>query len=156
MSGVVAVAIEKPSRARIPDEYVFTGASMNGPISANSMIVGVSSAIWRASIPRKAPTRSMLSRPVSSISKPAPRVSRVETRPCVTMSPSLGWRTPARASSRVLLPAPFGPMTASDSPWARLNVRWRIAQKSVSVERLRRSMPASDPLSVVRLVSRRS
>ena len=42
MSGVIAVAIENPRRARIPDEYVLTGASMNWPMSANSMIDGVS------------------------------------------------------------------------------------------------------------------
>ena len=39
-SGSTAVAIEKPSRARIPDEYVLIGASMNSPMSANSTIPG--------------------------------------------------------------------------------------------------------------------
>ena len=38
MSGSTEVAIEKPSRARIPDEYVLIGASMNWPMSAKSMI----------------------------------------------------------------------------------------------------------------------
>ena len=34
MSGSTDVAIEKPSRARMPDEYVLIGASMNSPRSA--------------------------------------------------------------------------------------------------------------------------
>ncbi len=93
------------------------------------MIDGASSSIWSCSMPRNAPARSMLSRPVSSCSNPAPSVSSVETRPWVRISPSVGSRIPASASRSVLLPAPFGPMTASDSPWASLNDRCRIAQK---------------------------
>ena len=40
------------------------------------------------------------------------------------MIPASTWRS-------VLLPAPFGPMTASDSPWTSRNVTSRRAQKSV-------------------------
>src|SRR4051812_33511920 len=38
---------------------------------------------------------------------------------------------PARTCSRVLFPAPFGPITASDSPWTSRNVTFRRAQKWV-------------------------
>src|SRR4051812_27789564 len=38
---------------------------------------------------------------------------------------------PARTCSRVLFPAPFGPITASDSPWTSRNVTFRRAQKCV-------------------------
>ena len=100
MSGVMAVAIENPRRARMPDEYVLTGASMNAPMSANSMIAGVSSSICFWAMSRKAPARSMLSRPVRSISKPAPRVSSVDTRPCVTISPSLGVEDPREGQQK--------------------------------------------------------
>ena len=63
--------------------------------------------------------------------------SRTRPRGSAASTPGRGSRSrlrsargsPARASRSVLLPAPFGPMTASDSPWARLNERWRIAQK---------------------------
>ena len=36
MSGSTEVAIANPRRARMPDEYVLIGASMNWPMSANS------------------------------------------------------------------------------------------------------------------------
>ena len=51
------------------------------------------------------------------------------------MLPSVGWMIPARAWRRVLLPAPLGPMTARQSPWATLNETLRRAQKWVGPSR---------------------
>ena len=47
-----------------------------------------------------------------------------DTRP----TPSDGWMIPARTCRSVLLPAPFGPMTASDSPRWTCRSTWRSAQ----------------------------
>ena len=46
----------------------------------------------------------MFSRPVSSWLKPAPSSSSAATRPCVTISPSVGCRMPATHLSSVDLP----------------------------------------------------
>ena len=101
---------------------------MNSPSSAYSMIDGSSSRVTVSSSPRNAPPSRMLSRPVSSLSKPAPRVSRPDTWPSTSTAPSDGRMIPARTWSSVLLPAPLGPMTASDSPrWTRRST-WRSAQ----------------------------
>ena len=79
MSGSTAVAMEKPTRARMPEEYVFMGASMKAPMAANSMMPGVISSMSRWSMPMSAPARAMFSRPERSGSKPACRLSNVET-----------------------------------------------------------------------------
>ena len=80
MSGSTEVAIANPSRARMPDEYVLIGASMNWPRSAYSTMPGSrSSTLW--SSPRNAPARRMLSRPLRSLVEAAPSVSRLETWP---------------------------------------------------------------------------
>ena len=57
--------------------------------------------------------------------------------------PSDGVRIPASTWSSVLLPAPLGPMTPSDSPFATLNVTWRRAQKSASPSRFARRVIVS-------------
>jgi len=129
MSGSTEVAIAKPRRARMPDEYVLSGASMNWPRSAYSTMLGSRSSSHLWSRPMNAPASRMLSMPERSLSKPAPRVSRLDTCPLTSTTPSDGVMIPARTWSRVDLPAPFGPMTASDSPWTTLNDRSRIAQK---------------------------
>jgi hypothetical protein len=72
----------------------------------------------------------MFSLPVSSWSKPAPSVSRLDTCPRTSTAPSDGVMIPARTCRSVLLPAPFGPMTPSDSPWISVNDTWRSAQNS--------------------------
>ena len=134
-SGSTAVAIENPSRARMPDEYVLIGASMNSPMSAKSTMPGSRSSMTRCGMPRNAPARRMLSRPERSASKPAPSVSRLETWPTTSTAPSFGWMMPARTWSSVLLPAPFGPMTARLSPWTTRNETSRRAQKWVGPSR---------------------
>ena len=77
----------------------------------------------------------MFSRPLSSVSKPAPRVSRLDTWPWTSTEPSDGWMIPASTWSSVLLPAPFGPMTPRDSPRTRLNDTLRRAQNGSSGSR---------------------
>jgi hypothetical protein len=72
----------------------------------------------------------MFSRPVSSTSKPAPRVNRPDTWPRTSTAPSVGRMIPASTWRSVLFPAPLGPMTASDSPWTMRKLTWRSAQNS--------------------------
>ena len=69
--------------------------------------------------------------------------------PRTSTDPSDGVMIPASVWSRVLLPAPFGPITASDSPWTRRNVTSRRAQNVRSP-----SPPWSIVLSVCRSVLR--
>ena len=85
-------------------------------MSANSMIDGLSSTMTRWRMPMKPPMRKMFSRPEISISNPAPRVSRDDTRPLTVIEPSSGARIPASASSSVLFPAPFDPRIPTESP----------------------------------------
>ena len=146
MSGSTDVAMANPRRARMPDEYVLIGASMNSPRSAYATIPGSFSSTSLWSMPMKAPARRMLSVPVSSWSKPTPRVSRLEMRPSTSTSPSDGVRIPARTCSSVLLPAPLGPMTPSESPWCTARDTLRSAQKSVSL--LRRTRRTTDAWTV--------
>ena len=68
-------------------------------------------------------------------------------------SPSDGVRIPASTWSRVLLPAPLGPMTPSDSPWRTVNDTLRRAQNDVSP--LRRTRCTTEVLTVFFLVRRR-
>ena len=56
---------------------------------------------------------------------------------------------PARTWRSVLLPAPFGPMTASDSPWTSRNETSRSAQKSLAPRSRRNMFAPSDWRSVV-------
>ena len=67
--------------------------------------------------------------------------------------PSVGRMIPARTWRNVLLPAPFGPMTASDSPWLTWTLTWRSAQKRSGFRRWNSS--ANDPRTVDFRVNRR-
>ena len=91
--------------------------------------------------------------PVSSWSKPAPSVSRLDTWPRTSTAPSDGVMIPARTWRSVLLPAPFGPMTPSDSPRIRVNDTWRSAQNSSTC--WRETTCAIDWRSVVLRLNRR-
>ena len=110
------------------------GASMNGPMSANSMMLGVSVRIAGPSMPMNAPASRMFSRPVRSWSKPAPSVSRLEIRPSTSTEPADGVMIPASTWSSVLLPAPFGPMTAErlavDEPEVHVAERPEVVGRS--------------------------
>ena len=66
---------------------------------------------------------------------------QADTWPRTSTAPSDGRMIPARTWSRVLLPAPFGPMTASDSPWASWSDTWRSAQNVLGRRRARGSAP---------------
>ena len=75
----------------------------------------------------------MFCRPVKSGWKPEPS-SRIDAiLPCTRNEPEVGAVTPARIFSKVLLPAPFSPTTASPSPGGMVkptplragNSRWR-------------------------------
>ena len=71
--------------------------------------------------------------------------------PSTSTVPSDGVMIPARTWSSVLLPAPLGPMTPSDSPFATLNDTWRSAQKSESPSRAARGDRVPDRLLAVQL-----
>ena len=59
-------ATANASRTNIPDEYRFTGVSMNSPTSENAMISSIRSLIAARFMPRIAPFIYTFSRPVSS------------------------------------------------------------------------------------------
>ena len=126
---------------------------MNWPISAYSTIAGSLSSMMRWSMPMNAPARRMLSMPLSSSSNPTPSVSRLEILPSTSITPSDGSRIPASTWRSVLLPAPLGPMTPSDSPWTIENETSRSAQKSGSPVRFTRLI--SESRTVCFFVSRR-
>ena len=60
--------------------------------------------------------------------------------PSTSTTPSDGVRIPASTWSSVLLPAPLGPMTPTDSPFRTSNDTLRSAQNSVSPSRRTRRM----------------
>ena len=127
---------------------------MKAPMSANSTTLGVICCIVLWSIPISAPARAMFSIPDSSTSKPAARLNRVEMWPLTSTTPSEGVMMPASTSSSVLLPAPLGPMTPSDSPRLSSKLVLRNAQKVLSpLSRL--SMLAKLVRILVFLVKRR-
>ena len=68
----MCAATANPSRTYIPDEYHFTGVSMNCRTPANSTMRSSFAAISRRRIPRIAPLRKTFSRPVSSGWNPGP------------------------------------------------------------------------------------
>jgi hypothetical protein len=65
----------------MPDEYHFTGVSMNCRTPANSTIRSSFAAISRRRIPRIAPLRKTFSRPVSSGWNPDPTSMSAATLP---------------------------------------------------------------------------
>ena len=73
------------------------------------------------------------------------------TRPSRTIRPPVSGSTPASARSRVVLPAPFGPRTATTSPSAtsRWTPRWNSVESNLDVGRQthRRTAPSHRPRS---------
>ena len=109
MSGSTAVAMAKPRRARMPELYVLSGASMNAPMSANSMTSGVICCIVSWGMPIRAPASAMLSRPTAPGRSPPARLSRVEMWPLTSTTPSDGVMMPGehqqqRALARAVRP----------------------------------------------------
>ena len=126
----------------MPDEYHFTGMSMNAPMPANStMLRRACAAISRRRMPRIAPLRKMFSRPVSSGWKPGADLDQRGERGRGQRSrPSVGAVMPASSLRIVLLPAPLRPMMPSVSPRATSKLTSRSAQNS------RRSLGSPSPL----------
>ena len=109
-SGSTLMATAKPRRMYIPDEYVFTGASMKSRSSAKSTISSkrrVTSFLVR---PSMMPLMKTFSRPEISGWKPAPSSISAEMRPSTVTVPSVGLVMPATILSIVLLPDPLRPM----------------------------------------------
>jgi hypothetical protein len=100
----------------MPDEYVFTGASMNSVISANSTISSKRRVISRFDRPSMMPLMKTFSRPEISGWNPAPSSMSADTRPFTFTVPIVGFVMPATSFSSVLLPDPFRPMTPSVCP----------------------------------------
>src|SRR6185437_6417906 len=73
-------------------------------------------AISAGAKPRSAAARSMLASPVYSGWKPEPSSRSAPTRPFTSTMPRVGLMTPAMILRSVDLPAPFSPITPSDSP----------------------------------------
>ena len=121
----------------IPDEYVFTGASMKSCISANSTISSNRPVISRFDNPSMMPLMNTFSRPEISGWKPAPSSMRAEMRPFTCTLPVVGFVIPATSFSSVLLPDPFRPMTPSVRPRGTLKVTSLTAANVSSGRRLR-------------------
>src|SRR5262245_17119560 len=100
----------------MPVEYVRSGASMNCSSSANSRMCGRRACISLRERRKMAPFRKTFSRPVSSMSKPAPSSISGATVPRTSTLPSVGRSTRAITLRSVDLPAPFRPMMPIDSP----------------------------------------
>src|SRR5205809_393890 len=130
MSASRCAAIEKPSRTYIPDEYHFTGVSMNGPTPAKATMRSSLRAISRRRMPSTEPLRKMFSRPVSSGWKPEPTSMSAASRPRSVMVPPVGAVMRESSLRIVLLPAPLWPMMPSVSPRAASKLTSRTAQKS--------------------------
>jgi len=86
-SGFTWTATANPRRMYMPDEYVFTGASMKSSSSANSTISSKRRVISRLVRPSIIPLMKTFSRPEISGWKPAPSSMSAETRPERTRSP---------------------------------------------------------------------
>ena len=81
--------------------------------------------------------RSMFSRPVSFISKPAVSSSSAETRPFTVTVPLVGAVTPVIILSAVDLPAPLRPKKATASPFLISKLRSLLASTLPRYEPLR-------------------
>ena len=68
--------------------------------------------------------------------------------------PESGLRIPARIESRVVLPAPFGPITASSSPRAAPNETSRSAARSPKLFDSPRASITGSPACSVPLIDR--
>ena len=89
------------------------------------------------SAPASTPSRSVFSRPVSEAVSPASMESSVPTRPATVSTPSSAGCTPAIARSRVVLPAPLEPSSATASPAPIVTLRPRRPQLSMTFRRRR-------------------
>jgi len=116
VSAATWVAIEKPSRTTMPEEYSRTGRSMKPPSSLQATISGSRSRVSSSLRPSSAALSRRFWRPVKAGWKPEPSSRIAAIRPCTSISPAVGRVTPATSFSRVLLPAPFSPMIATASP----------------------------------------
>ena len=95
-----------------------TGWSMNGPMPENSMMAGSRLFTSARDMPSIMPLMIAFSRPVISGWKPAPSSIRAVALPATSTVPVVGRRMPATSLSRVDLPEPLGPITATVSPRA--------------------------------------
>ena len=120
-SGSRCAATAKANRMYMPLEYRFTGVSMNFPTPANSTISSYLAPISDRLMPRIAPFKKMLSRPVSSGWKPVPTSSSDASRPLMSAYPAVGSVMRERIFSSVLLPAPLRPMMPSTWPCSSSN-----------------------------------
>src|SRR5574340_996774 len=102
---------------------------MKASTSAKATISSNLRAISRRDIPRMAPLRYTLSRPVSSGWNPVPTSSNPQKRPVMTARPFVGSVTRERIFSRVLLPEPLLPITPNTSPFLISNDTSRSAQR---------------------------
>src|SRR3954451_3022318 len=89
---------------------------MTSSSSANSTISSYLPRMSSRLKPAASPPSTTLSRPDSLRLKPTPSASRVDTRPCTSMRPSVGGRMPAIDRISVDLPAPLAPTTPSTVP----------------------------------------
>ena len=74
--GSTLIATENARRTYMPDEYVFTGWSMNVSSPEKATISSKRAAMSRRPMPRIAALRNTFSRPVSSGWKPAPELEQ--------------------------------------------------------------------------------
>src|SRR5918911_368345 len=139
MSGSTWAATAKARRRYMPEEYRFTGVSMNCSTPANSTMSSKRSRICARFIPRMAPFRKTLSRPVSSGWKPVPTSSSEPTWPVIRTSPRVGAVMRERIFSSVVLPAPLRPITPTAWPRATSKPTSSSAQISSRRTRCRRS-----------------
>ena len=80
----------KGYRTDMPLEYVLTGWSINGPISAKAAMRGEARSISARPRPMISPLRNTFSRPLNSGLKPAPSSRSAETRPLTDAVPLVG------------------------------------------------------------------
>ena len=119
-SGSTWMATAKPSRAYMPEEYVFTGASMKRSSSAKATMSWKRSWTSRRLRPSMIPLMATFSRPEISGWKPAPSSMSAETRPSTRREPRVGLVMPASSFSIVDLPDPFSPITPNVVPLGHL------------------------------------
>ena len=121
MSGVTAVAIEKPQAgAQAGRVGAGTGASMNGPdVGELDDRRGEVGGSRPAVDPQERGSEGDVVAPGDLHLEPGAEGEERRDAPAdVDLALPDGWRIPASARRRVLLPAPFGPMIASNSPWS--------------------------------------
>ena len=93
--------------------------------------------------PSSVAARSMFARPVYSGWKPEPSSSSAPTRPLTATVPRVGLMTPATIFSSVDFPAPFSPITPSDSPRFNSSVTPSSARNTCAAGRPRKRSATS-------------